>query len=135
MQTIVIADPETDFLEWAVNQLATPLTRVHIATRSDDAYKLYCAEDADLLAAGRGIDADDLLITAEFVQRYGEGHEVKVVAALAVLAGAAELEEVEHGLDVRVEAVIALAGEGDVAAVQRGDHRRFLPHHPKLEPW
>ena len=51
MQTIVIADPESDFLEWAVNQLATPLTRVLIATRSDEAYKLYCSEKADLLIA------------------------------------------------------------------------------------
>ena len=51
MQTIVIADPESDFLEWAVNQLATPLTRVLITTRSDEAYKLYCSEKADLLIA------------------------------------------------------------------------------------
>ncbi len=51
MQTIVIADPESDFLEWAVNQLATPLTRVLIATRSDEAYKIYCSEKADLLIA------------------------------------------------------------------------------------
>jgi DNA-binding NtrC family response regulator len=51
MQTIVIADPESDFLEWAVNQLATPLTRVLIATRSDEAYKMYCSEKADLLIA------------------------------------------------------------------------------------
>ena len=51
MQTIVIADPESDFLEWAVNQLATPLTRVLIATRSDEAYKKFCSEKADLLIA------------------------------------------------------------------------------------
>ena len=51
MQTIVIADPESDFLEWAVNQLATPLTRVLIATRSDQAYKMFCSENADLLIA------------------------------------------------------------------------------------
>ncbi len=49
MQTIVIVDPEIDFLEWAVHQLATPSTRVLTATRSDEAYKLYCNEDADLL--------------------------------------------------------------------------------------
>ncbi len=49
MQTIVIVDPEVDFLEWAVHQLATPTTRVLTATRSDEAYKLYCGQDADLL--------------------------------------------------------------------------------------
>jgi DNA-binding NtrC family response regulator len=49
MQTIVIVDPEVDFLEWAVHQLATPSTRVLTAARSDEAYKLYCNADADLL--------------------------------------------------------------------------------------
>ena len=49
MQTIVIVDPEVDFLEWAAHQLETPTTRVLTATRTDEAYRLYFAEDADLL--------------------------------------------------------------------------------------
>ncbi len=49
MQTIVIADPEVDFLEWAAHQLETPTTRVLTATRVDEAYRLYFAENADLL--------------------------------------------------------------------------------------
>ncbi len=49
MQTIVIVDPESDFLEWAVHQLETPTTRVLTATRVDEAYKLYFGENADLL--------------------------------------------------------------------------------------
>lgn len=49
MQTIVLVDPEVDFLEWAAHQLETPTTRVLTATRTDEAYKLYFAEDADLL--------------------------------------------------------------------------------------
>ena len=49
MQTIVIVDPEVDFLEWAAHQLETPTTRVLTANRTDDAYKIYFAEDADLL--------------------------------------------------------------------------------------
>ena len=49
MQTIVIVDPEIDFLEWAVHQLETPTTRVLTATRVDEAYKLYFGENADLL--------------------------------------------------------------------------------------
>ncbi len=49
MQTIVIADPEVDFLEWAAHQLQTPTTQVFTASRTDEAYKLYVAEDADLL--------------------------------------------------------------------------------------
>ena len=49
MQTIVIVDPESDFLEWAAHQLETPTTRVLTATRTDEAYRLYFAENADLL--------------------------------------------------------------------------------------
>lgn len=49
MQTIVIVDPEVDFLEWAAHQLGTPTTRVLTATKADEAYKLYFDRDADLL--------------------------------------------------------------------------------------
>ena len=49
MQTIVIADPEVDFLEWAAHQLKTPTTQVLTASRADEAYKLYFAQEADLL--------------------------------------------------------------------------------------
>jgi DNA-binding NtrC family response regulator len=51
MQTIVIVDPEVDFLEWAAHQLETPETRVLTATRADEAFKAYFAQNADLLIA------------------------------------------------------------------------------------
>jgi DNA-binding NtrC family response regulator len=49
MQTILLVDPETDFLEWAQNQLETPTTRVFATTTSDEAYKIYISENPDLL--------------------------------------------------------------------------------------
>jgi two-component system nitrogen regulation response regulator GlnG len=49
MQTILLVDPETDFLEWAQNQLETPTTRVFTATASDEGYKIYISENPDLL--------------------------------------------------------------------------------------
>jgi DNA-binding NtrC family response regulator len=49
MQTILLVDPETDFLEWAQNQLETPTTRVVVATNADEAYKIYVSENPDLL--------------------------------------------------------------------------------------
>ncbi len=48
-QTILIVDPETDFLEWAANQLKTPNTRVLTATKSDEALKIFNREEPDLL--------------------------------------------------------------------------------------
>ena len=38
-QTILLVDPETDFLEWAQHQLETPNTRVVTATNADEAFK------------------------------------------------------------------------------------------------
>ena len=49
MQTILLVDPETDFLEWAQNQLETPTTRVITSTTADEAYKIYIEETPDLL--------------------------------------------------------------------------------------
>jgi len=48
-QTILIVDPETDFLAWAQHQLQTPTTRVITATSADDGFKVYAREEPDLL--------------------------------------------------------------------------------------
>ena len=48
-QTILVVDPETDFLAWVRKQLETPSTRVLTTTTSDEAYRLYCQENPDLL--------------------------------------------------------------------------------------
>jgi len=48
-QTILIVDPETDFLEWVQHQLGTPTTRVITATKADEAFKIFCREEPDLL--------------------------------------------------------------------------------------
>jgi two-component system nitrogen regulation response regulator GlnG len=49
VQTILVVDPETDFLDWVQYQLGTPTTRVITATKSDDGYKMFCRESPDLL--------------------------------------------------------------------------------------
>jgi two-component system nitrogen regulation response regulator GlnG len=48
-QTILVVDPETDFLDWVQHQLATPTTRVITATKADDAFKIFSREQPDLL--------------------------------------------------------------------------------------
>jgi DNA-binding NtrC family response regulator len=48
-QTILIVDPESDFLEWAAHQLETPTTRVITATASDEALKIVNRENPDLV--------------------------------------------------------------------------------------
>lgn len=50
-QTILIVDPETDFLEWVQHQLETPTTRVMTAINAEEGYKTFCREDPDLLIA------------------------------------------------------------------------------------
>ncbi|MEO7932852.1 MAG: sigma-54 dependent transcriptional regulator [Chthoniobacterales bacterium] len=49
MQTILIVDPETDFLEWAQHQLTTPATSVLTATTADEAIRLFAKEEPDLV--------------------------------------------------------------------------------------
>ena len=48
-QTILIVDSDTDFLKWAHHQLQAGTARVLTATTADEAYKIYCREDPDLL--------------------------------------------------------------------------------------
>ena len=48
-QTILLVDPESDFLEWAQRQLATPNTRVLTASTADAALKIWQREEPDLL--------------------------------------------------------------------------------------
>ena len=48
-QTILVVDPDTDFLDWVHKQLETPQIRVLLATASDEAYQLYCQSTPDLL--------------------------------------------------------------------------------------
>ena len=58
-QTILIVDSESDFLEWAAHQLATPTTRVLTATAADEALKIFQRE------------APDLVITETHLMPYG----------------------------------------------------------------
>ena len=78
-------------------------------------------EDIEAASAGRCVNAGDLLIAPELVDRDRERHQVQIEPALRVLAGVAQRQQVEDRLDVGVEAVIPLAGESYMAAVQRCD--------------
>jgi len=66
-QTILVVDPDTDFLDWVQKQLETPTIRVLTAASSDEAYRIYCQ------------DAPDLLITETHLQPYS-GLELLVKA-------------------------------------------------------
>jgi DNA-binding NtrC family response regulator len=48
-QTILVADPDSDFLEWIQRQLETPSTRVMLATTADEALKMFARVEPDLL--------------------------------------------------------------------------------------
>jgi DNA-binding NtrC family response regulator len=48
-QTILIADPDPDFLEWASNQLSSATSRVITSMDSEEAYRLYMREKPDVL--------------------------------------------------------------------------------------
>jgi len=50
-QTILLVDRETDFLDWAQNQLKGPAARVLMETSADAAYKTFCMEQPELVLA------------------------------------------------------------------------------------
>ena len=50
-QTILLVDRDTDFLEWAQNQLQSKETRVLVETSSDAGYKMFCLEEPELVFA------------------------------------------------------------------------------------
>jgi len=50
-QTILLVDRETDFLDWAQNQLTAPTMRVLRETSADSAYKTFCLEQPELVLA------------------------------------------------------------------------------------
>jgi DNA-binding NtrC family response regulator len=48
-QTLLVVDPDPDFLAWVQHQLGTSTTRVITATKSDEAFKMFCREAPDAL--------------------------------------------------------------------------------------
>jgi DNA-binding NtrC family response regulator len=48
-QTILIADPDPDFLEWASHQLSSATTRVLTSMDSEETFRLYMREKPDVL--------------------------------------------------------------------------------------
>ena len=50
-QTILVVDPETDFLEWVQHQLGSATTKVITATTSDQGFQAFCREMPDVLLA------------------------------------------------------------------------------------
>ena len=57
-QSILVVDPDPDFLDWVRKQLETPTIHVIAATASDEAYRMFCQ------------DVPDLLITETHLQPY-----------------------------------------------------------------
>ena len=51
IQTILIADPDPDFLDWTTHQLTSPTTRVITTSDSEEAYRLFMREKPDVLMA------------------------------------------------------------------------------------
>jgi DNA-binding NtrC family response regulator len=50
-QKILLVDRDTDFLDWARNQLQSTKTKVFVESSSDRGYKTFCLEEPDLVMA------------------------------------------------------------------------------------
>ena len=76
------------------------------------------AQDLYLTATGGCIDADDLLVTAQFAHRNHERHEVNVEPALGILARRTKLQEIEYGKDIPIETIVTLPCKREVTVAQ-----------------
>src|SRR5262249_21053648 len=72
-------------------------------------------------AAGCSKDACQLHVAAEVPDWNFQRHEMNVESPLRILARLAQPEEIEDRLDVGIEAIITLAGKGNVTIVQVSD--------------
>src|SRR5262249_40289010 len=103
--------------------------RIALAAHLDEVAETLVAgrtENPDTAPARRRIDADDLLIAAELVDRNVERQRVDVESALRVhgRVRGTQLQQVEDRLDVGVEPIVSLAGERAVSVVEPGDRLR-----------
>src|SRR5215510_13421997 len=78
-------------------------------------------QDSDCPAAGSRINTDHLLVPTELTEGNLKGHQVQVKATLRVLTGTAELQEIEHRLNVSVEPVITLTSKRSVSPSKLGN--------------
>ena len=67
------------------------------------------------------------MVAADLADRDFQRHEVDVESALIIFAGIVERQQVEDRPNVRIEPIVALPGERDVAAAQRRDHLARVP--------
>src|SRR6185503_14504088 len=77
--------------------------------------------DPNLATARGGVNARHLTVASEIGKRNPERHEVEVEASLGILAGTAQLQQVEDRLDVGIKTVVALPRERDVARAEIDD--------------
>ncbi len=75
-QTVIIADADADYLDWASRHLAAPTIEIITTTRSDQALKLFTEKRADLLITDLGLSPFDGL---ELIKRIRQNFPNAVV--------------------------------------------------------
>ncbi len=133
MQTILIVDPETDFLEWAQNQLRTPTTRVLTETQSDAAYKMYCAESPDLLITETHLNPSSGLDLLAKVRQRDPNAMVILTSAFGTTQSVIESMKLGAFDYIRKEALpFNLKPVVDAALTAQAELRRATAFQPQL---
>src|SRR5438876_7221791 len=116
---ILVGDGDQTFVEKrvALTRHLHPGTKL-LRTAIPGQASCFIAQYSYLTAAGSCIDANNLLVTAQFGDRNHQRHEVDVEPALRVLARRTKLQEIEYGQDVGIETIVTLACECEVTAAQ-----------------
>ncbi|MBS0658401.1 MAG: sigma-54-dependent Fis family transcriptional regulator [Verrucomicrobia bacterium] len=133
MQTIVIADPDVDFLAWTASQVASATTRVLRATRSDEALKLFATESADVLIADTHLQPFSGLELLARARARDANAIVVLISAFGTTQAVIEAMKLGAFDFIRKEALpFNLKVVVDAALKQRADLRAAAAAPPKL---
>jgi len=81
-QTVLIADHETDFLAWVKHQLENEHTRVLTCTSSEEAFKIFCLEEPDLVISELHIHPFNGLDLLARIRKQSPNTLVVIISAL-----------------------------------------------------
>ena len=113
-QTILLVDRDTDFLEWAQNQLQSKETRVLIETSSDAGYKMFCLEEPELVFAEMNLHPFTGMELLVRIRKHSPNALVILTSAFGTTQSVIEAMKMETGIhaerDAKVKMVHVVAG-------------------------
>ena len=132
-QSILVVDPDPDFLDWARNQLGTGDVRVLTADASEEAFKLYCAENPAVVITEMRLGTHSGLELLARLRKRDPNALVIVTGALGTTQSVIESMRLGAFDFVRKEQLpFSIKIVADAALKASAEMRRAQPSEPSL---